>query len=194
MPAPQELPLRLAPVGLAQLEVEFFTTMRKRLVNFLHDTIRNIHQGSPIVNIEAAITTAQDDFKHDLLRIDEPENRENAGRCFRMRAELIVQTLDELIEIFGNEPTQKQLMHTGYVLDMVATQVGRLSLNGYHGEEDVFAEQMDQYSVNLDVRWHANDQSPHEAELQSIWARLRVVHPACVCRQCRKRNERTVPR
>lgn len=186
------------PLEKPKNEARTFAIQRESVADALFDIIGLICEGEPTIIIEAALGEARYNLvKYVLHPIKEPENLATRGRCFRMRAELITQTMDELSQLLSREyiahecPEQR---YVRYVLEMLAIQVGRLSLKGYSDEIDRYAETMDRDSVFLDERWLANGGHPQEAELQSIWARLRMAHPTCACRQCRRRNQRTVPR
>lgn len=82
------------------------------------------------------------------------------------------------------------------VLKMVAPALGRLTFDGYSGN-DTFAAKMDQTMIKLDVAW--NKKTPNDgevedfrqAQLRSRWASLSVVCKDCNCLQCIKRRRRT---
>lgn len=114
------------------------------------------------------------------------------GRCFRMRTDLIIQTLNELTEMLEQNTEPLPVSYLGGVLDMVAAQVGRLTLCGHSGEDE-YADEMDEHSITTDESWNHNHNAD-QADFLAVWARLRVTDPTCACCQCRKRNQRTVPR
>lgn len=198
MPHPLELSGYDDPREKAKAEAKTFAIQRESVADALFDMIGLIREGESTIIIEAALGETRYNFvKYVLNPVKQPENKATMGRCFRMRADLTTQTMDELGRMLSREfiahdcPEQR---YVRYVLEMLAIQVGRLSLNGYGEEGDRYAETMDRDSVLLDERWCANGGHPQEAELQAIWARLRMAHPTCACCQCTRRNQRTVPR
>lgn len=197
MPDPLELSGYDGPLEKAESEARTFAIQRESVADALFDMIRLIREGEPTIIIEAALGETRYSFvKYLRDPVKEPDNLATTGRCFRMRTDLITQTMDELSQLLSRQlieygcPKQR---YVRYVLEFLAIQVGRLSIKGYCDEGDRYAETMDQESMLLDERWLINGGHPQETELQSIWARLRMAHPACACRQCR-RNQRTVPR
>lgn len=102
-----------------------------------------VHRHEDPTTIQAALASITDDFKDELIDIQDPWNIANLGRCFRMGIDLIVQTLNELIEFMSQNPRRPSASYAGHVLDLLAFRVGRLTLCGYNGEDE-YADQMDE--------------------------------------------------
>jgi hypothetical protein len=174
-------------------EFASFAERRADVVYELYETAGKIRMRADILDIHASLFNVRHIFTFDLINIRDPENVQNVGRCFRMRCDLITQTMDEMLVHLGQEPCRQKLTFIGDVLNMLANQVGRLSLHGISGG-DPSAQLSDEQSLER-VEWPtAHDENPYKAELQSIWARLQLAHPVCICQQCRRRNHHTVPR
>lgn len=190
MSAPQDLLPLTTPPG--NREFDSFTSLRTDVVFELYDAVEQIHQGGNILDIQSSLFEARHKFAFDLI-IENSENLQNIGRCFRMRCDLITRTMDQMIALLAREPNQQKMMFAADVMNMLALQVGRLTLHGITGE-DPSAELEDDRSLETKEWYTAIEANPDKAELDSIWARLQMVHPVCTCQQCRRRNRHTVPR
>lgn len=99
------------------------------------------------------------------MNIKDPENLQDLGRRFRMRCDMIAQTMDEMLERMAEilemkKFDQQKWLFIADVMNMLANQVGRLTLQGLRFGHPS-AQLMDNPSFDPGDEWDtATDANP----------------------------------
>ncbi|KAJ5266632.1 hypothetical protein N7478_009440 [Penicillium angulare] len=167
-------------------EVSEFPDAQRILVDLLYIWSKNLKDEEDDCIFDIAEIIGDLAARFDVMKMVAFEEGAETGRCYGLKCDMIRYTLQLVSKRLSIDHDQRFLM--AEVLTMLASHVGRLSLNGYDAE-DVFAYRMDTLVEIMEKRMQRDLQSGSESEEALVSCRrLCVVIPSCYCLQCGRRT------